>query len=309
MTIHLGVPSVSPSFALDLFQQTAYWQANTPPTWVFDYEHPVTGSIQARFPVWCEGTQALSPHKATFGGIAFAPDLEMPVLQEFVEEIIQFLQNQGVKSLQVNCFAACYDAHAEAYFQLFTSLGFILLYEEYNQHLDLRKDFRQGLHPSARRRLAKCKRAGMYAQPLQGVLHPNVVYEFILAARQRKGYPMSISATSFAELFDKIPDAYMQWGVFDQQTLVATCTVVLVRKSQIAYYFLPADHPNYQAYSPSIFLIDAIVQYLQPLGFHLFDLGISSYRGVLNVGLARFKKNVGAIFSPKPCFVYGNNVG
>ncbi len=303
MIIHHGIPSTAPSFALDLFHQTAYWQANLPPTWVFDYQHPVTANIQARFPVWCEGTQAYSPRQATFGGVAFEPDLEMPVLQSFIEKVMQFLQKQGITSLQVNCFAGCYHANSEAYFRIFETLGFTLVHEEFNQHLDLKQDFQAHLHPSERRRIAKCTRAGLYTQLLPSDFDTALVYDLIVAARQRKGYPVSLSAQAFAALFSQMPSRYLQWGVFDQQTLVATCTMVLVRERQIAYYFLPADHPDYLAFSPSALLIQSLVHYAQQQGFALLDLGISSYRGVLNVGLARFKTNLGAIPSPKPCFV------
>jgi hypothetical protein len=65
-----------------------------------------------------------------------------------------------------------------------------------------------------------------------------------------------------------------------------------------------ADDDNFRVLSPVAMLCKEIVEDSQKNGIHIVDLGTASVAGVLDLGLARFKLNLGAIQTPKPTFAF-----
>ena len=98
--------------------------------------------------------------------------------------------------------------------------------------------------------------------------------------------------------FERFPDEYLLFGVFDKNKMVATSVSIKVN-SKILYCFYIGDALTYRAYSPVTKLVDGIYRYCQVHYFKLLDLGLSSDKGVLNQGLYAFKKTFGTFDSHK----------
>ena len=145
--------------------------------------------------------------------------------------------------------------------------------------------------------MRKAQKAGFVAQywenpPLE------TVYEFIGAARRRKGFPLTLPKAHFLQMFQSFPDHYHVFAVHDEAHLAAL-TVAVKIDAQVLYNFYPADAEEYLAYSPTVLLSAYIVDWAKEKGFSVLDLGIATEEGIPNIGLMRFKKNLGAIESVK----------
>ncbi len=74
-------------------------------------------------------------------------------------------------------------------------------------------------------------------------------------------------------------------------------------RDDILYTFLPASNPAYHAYSPLVLLMDGLFEYCQQQQIRLLDLGVSlDGNHQPKPSLLRFKRNLGALESPKVCF-------
>ena len=68
-----------------------------------------------------------------------------------------------------------------------------------------------------------------------------------------------------------------------------------------------ADHPEYRSLSPIALLCEEIISDARQRGIAVVDLGTASVNGFLDEGLARFKKNLGAISTLKISFETSTN--
>jgi hypothetical protein len=120
-------------------------------------------------------------------------------------------------------------------------------------------------------------------------------FDLLKLARQHKGYPLTTTKYNYEELPKVLSDCYYFIGAYKNEELIATCIGVKVT-SDILYYYLPATHPLYVQYSPSVLLLDNLYQLATELNIKYIDLGISNNQdGTLNHGLVKFKENMGGI--------------
>lgn len=262
-----------------------------------------TNSIVARFNCFVKNANALSPLRATFGGIEASPHLSELVLLDFIKKIIVWARQHPVQAIRINWYPAAYQP--SVYLGLKSALmqtGFTLLIQEVNQHLALTPSaMLETFSPNQVRRLKKCQQKGYQFRELSIDFLSD--YFLLLAnARSRKNIPLSLSLPAIEELFKKFPKNFFLFGILDDQILIAACVGVKINE-RILYYFLPADHPNYLTDSPSVMLIEQLGEWAKLRGFKLLDLGISSVNGVLNEGLYQFKQKLGGIETEKVVFL------
>jgi hypothetical protein len=170
-----------------------------------------------------------------------------------------------------------------------------------NFHLSVTAEPLEGrLHPSERRRLRKCRRAGLHFAEEPTPDLPSL-YNFVADCRRRRGFPVTLDYAGFEALFQHFPDQYRLFTVRDGSRLAALALGVRVSPG-ILYYFYPADDPAYQTYSPTVLLLTGMYGYAQLQGYALLDLGIATDAGRPNPGLIRFKRNMGAEPSLKLTF-------
>ncbi len=303
-------PYTQPNFGVDvdwfLFNQPKHWPSQSSESpysfyWLDNSQEIALASIH----IWVTHAQAISPLRASFGGFELSGQITAIEIQQFVREILQYLSTLGCSSLKLIQCPTCYQANSNILHQILVELGFQVCYTDHNQHLAVtEKPFYTQLHTSAKRRLNKCRQAGITAQLLKKPFNYEAIYQFIIAARIRKNYPISLTLNDFIQLHQQFSAEFKQCVVYDKQQLIATCTLIVVQQNNILYYFLPADHANYLPFSPSIMLIETLYVYAQEQGYEILDLGISSTQGQINEGLFRFKQNLGAITSSKSTYLY-----
>jgi Acetyltransferase (GNAT) domain len=248
--------------------------------------------------------QAISPGRGPFGGFDSWAEVCPSLFRSFVFFVLENLRAEGISALQIVLPPVCYQAQQLAWIAILqeTFLGQIVE-SNLNQYL-WTNDGGLCLRDSTQRRLQKCILQGCIFEEWP---NPDLTffYDFIVAARQRKKLPMNIPRADFEQMFAIFPEKYPVFIVRKESVILAACVGVVVRSDSsgsdpnILYYFLPADHPDYQQWSPSVMLLWGLYEYAQEMGFDLLDLGISTANGLPNWGLINFKKNLGALSCPK----------
>jgi hypothetical protein len=261
------------------------------------------GTRDGRLVLFVREGEVHSPSQATFGGIEAAPEVPAGALHQLLDAAEAFVRSGGYTRLSIGQWPAAYapDLH-ERIGSVFRERGYRATRTELNQHLTVTGvPFEAGLHPSARRRLRKCREAGLvvaeWTEPDWSAVHT-----FVAAARRRKGYPMTLSEPELRTLGRRFPDEFRVFTVRDG-TELAALTVVIRLNARVLYTFYPADAERYLDHSPTILTTAGIYAYAQANGYGLLDLGTSSNGGVPNAGLVRFKQNLGAEPSEKVTFV------
>ena len=89
--------------------------------------------------------------------------------------------------------------------------------------------------------------------------------------------------------------------VYDIDMLIAVGVTIKINQD-ILYTFYLADNQQYLKYSPTIYLLSGIYEYCQQENIKLLDLGIATDKGILNEGLARFKRSLGGKLSQKKTY-------
>ena len=112
---------------------------------------------------------------------------------------------------------------------------------------------------------------------------------------------MTIDFDAFVSLFQKFPDEFKVFVVKDVEEIAALSVTIKI-KERIMYNFYPADSDKYLKYSPSVMLHEGLYKYAQSNHYEILDLGIATDKGIPNLGLMRFKKNLGAQESLKLTF-------
>lgn len=112
---------------------------------------------------------------------------------------------------------------------------------------------------------------------------------------------MTMSLEQLTEHFQKFPDNFQVFAVYDTQILMAIGVTIKINQD-ILYTFYLADNEDYLKISPTIFLLSGIYEYAQKGNYKILDLGIATDKGVLNEGLARFKRSLGGKLSEKKTY-------
>lgn len=263
-----------------------------------------TGRAEARCTFFVDADRAISPAAAPFGSIEFAETLPEPVLDAFIQALIDAVQATGaLTTLRLVNYPHCYAPEQAT--RLSVALlqhGFQRIEAHQTFFLPITPEsFEQTIIPAERRRLRKCREAGFQTAhwPL-----PNVseVVAFLEETRRQQGYALTIPTERLTYLLQTFPEQFVVFTVRDGVQLAALTVAVRVR-SDILYNFLPASLLAYRTFSPMVMLLDEIIAYCRRQNIQLLDLGTSLDGGHQpKPSLMRFKRNLGAQESPKPIF-------
>ncbi len=261
-----------------------------------------TQAIVAKFNGYLLDNQLLSPARAPFGGLEFDSNLNLEALHWFWQQIEQFLQKKSVKSIQIKSYPAAYAPDNSAHLShLFLQNGFQISQTDLNYHLNISLlGFENYLHPNEIRQLRKCQKANFNFELWQ---MPDLayVYQFIAAARTRKGYPMSLDFAAFQDLFSRFPADFQVFTVKNQTEIIALTVTVRVNEN-ILYNFYPADEAKYLIFSPLVLLHQGLYDYALANRYQMLDLGIATENTQPNFGLIQFKRKLGSKVSLKLTF-------
>lgn len=262
--------------------------------------NPLTRLADARCALFIDDQLAISPKAAPFGSIEFVETLPDSALNALIDSLEAEVQRLNVPTLRLTNYPHAYAVRqAERLVSLLQRRGYRVADQWLNFHINVSKrPLAERMHPSERRRVAKCQRSGFRVGHWA---HPPVdeVVRFIEQSRQQQGYPLTIASDRLKLLLRAFPDQYPVFAVWDADTLASLSVAVRVRHD-ILYNFLPADNQRYRTYSPAVLLTQGLYHFCQQQGVTLLDLGVClDAQRAPKPSLMRFKRNFGAVASWK----------
>jgi hypothetical protein len=255
-------------------------------------------NIRARFVLFIQDSEGLSPLRAPFGSFEFSEDFSGQGLEEFIYHIDNFAKEKKLSGLTITSWPGCYNPEkTEVLKKALLKNGFHILVEDHNYHLDVGDSFESFIHVSEKGKLNKSANAG-FRFSIGGRNDIPGIHNLVAEARKQRGHPLSMSLADYENMFSQFPDRYILFTLHDHNKLIAACTGVKIN-SQILYNFLGADDVGYKSYSPMVMLMKGVYGYCVDNGYKIFDLGIGTANGIVNPGLVQFKKYLGGKFSYK----------
>ncbi|TYZ07855.1 GNAT family N-acetyltransferase [Hymenobacter lutimineralis] len=288
-------------YLLPAYQEVA---SPSPMQWLFCLEDVHKRQTIGWLTVFATGAGAArNAYQAPFGGVQLAEAVPGEVLHRFLQAAQHYLRMQGIETLEIKCAPAAYSPrNAVRLAQSLTVLGYAIQLAEVNYHLDLTTSFEGVLHPSERRRLRKCQRAGLHFEQEPPLLLP-AAYEFIVQCRQEKNQHFSVDLARLQALFRRFPRDYFLFSVRDANGEWAALTIAVRVNGAVLYNFAPASPRAYNAFSPVVLLTAGLHHFGQANGMTLLDLGTSMLGQEPNFSLLRFKEHLGGVPSLK--FTFG----
>jgi hypothetical protein len=170
----------------------------------------------------------------------------------------------------------------------------VTLYEE-NYHLATNRAYEAHLHRSERRRLQRCRLAGLVVEQEPPFLL-QAAYEFIAACRRERGQSLSLSLARIEELFRVFPRQHFIFSVRKPGTGTWAAMSIAIQANQQVLYNLYHASPVVDNYlSPVVLLNEGLHAFTSASGAVAVDLGTSMLANGPNESLIRFKRNLGGI--------------
>ncbi|MFN4147497.1 MAG: GNAT family N-acetyltransferase [Runella sp.] len=244
-----------------------------------------------------------SPYRASFGSFEVVEHLSHRVFGEWLQGIEKFVKIQQISSLEIVHYPQCYAPAQSAFIKRgLLRQGFIIEKNFENHYFNVNQQpYVQHLHPSERRRLRKCQRAGFCFEEWFSP-NPEEVFAFIEQNRKALGYKLSFDLGQLKQWLYIFPEQFKVFAVKDDDTIVSLALVVRVGP-RVLYNFCPADRLLYRSFSPTVMLHEGLYQYCQKENISILDLGISvNAYGQPKQSLMRFKSKLGAVICPKMTF-------
>jgi hypothetical protein len=255
-------------------------------------------NIKARFTLFIQGSEGLSPFRAPFGSFEFAEDFSGKELEEFICKIDGFAKEKKLSRLTITSWPDCYNPENAAVLKkMLLKNGYQVIVEDHNYHLGTGSSFESLIHVSEKGKLNKSTNAG-FRFSVGGSDDIKSIHTLVAEARKQRGHPLSMNLGDYENMFLEFPDRYILFILYDHHKLIAACTGVKIN-SKILYNFLGADDINYKSYSPMVMLMKGVYDYCRGHSYQIFDLGIGTANGIVNPGLVQFKKYLGGKFSYK----------
>jgi len=244
-----------------------------------------------------------SPRRGTFGGFEFNRPLRVELMERFVDEVEQVLEENGARRIELLDPPANFDAcNAGVLANVLCRRGYVPQTPDLAYLLPIdRNPLWEKLKPSRRQRIHRCQREGITVAQLGPDRHKEV-YDVIAENRMTKHFPVTMSYDAIQEMVHAFPDRMIFFGAFDGDSMIASSICVKV-SSSVLYVFYWGDRSGYEHLSPVTLLAQCIYDYAQQAGFHTIDFGTATLAGVPIYGLISFKREIGCFPSPKPTYV------
>lgn len=231
----------------------------------------------------------LGPERGTYGGFAEAYDLQT----------MAALLDAAPQSCTIKLAPASHDL--ALFSRSMNSLhraGFMLAHVDLNYDMPVRElAFADRLADGARKKLAKCARAGFHSRTLER-REWSKAHRLLAENRERSGHTLALPLQRILDLEALLPGTHLFFGTFDGNRMIAAAICLRVRKDVLlCYAWGDAEKNNF---SPTTQLCERIYEEACFMGeIRLLDVGISTVNGVPDNGLISYKQSLGFRASAK----------
>ena len=295
-------PSYRYSFSPSIFNLPAHLDLQAKNGWrsFFILDEPEK-MVHALIHFHIEEDKAISPRRATYGGLEFNTEMPGEVLFNFISFFDKNLKAEGITHVHITASPEIYN-HRSA------EVSSFLLHHEYAiRRSDVSaaipvktKTLKEILHRSEKRRLEKAHTAGLTFRTI-GLDELPAIYKFIKACREKKGFDLSMSLGSLQETITAFKDNFFLFAVHDNERIAAASIAIKI-KENVLYEFYHDHDADYDHLSPVVMLVSGIYDFCLEKNIGLFDLGTSTSKDAPNFPLLHFKLLLGAQPSPKFTF-------
>ncbi len=258
--------------------------------------------VDGHFHVYVKGDTAKSIIQSPFGGIEFSDRVDNKTAFNFIEFCSSELKDQRIATLTVVNPPQVYNTDRQALIETFLlNNGFAISNAELSSVINVTtRPFSEILHPRKRRKLNQTLPFGLQFERLSASAL-NAVYDFIAEHRAVKNYVLSVSLDHLRNSMERLPGAYMIFGVYDKDRLVAASVAVLISKD-ILYHFISDHDRKLGEAKPALVLMLGIYNFCQANNIRLLDLGTSVKESQPNFKLIKFKTEIGGQLTNKFTF-------
>jgi hypothetical protein len=260
-------------------------------------EDPAAGRTLAQLHLSYDPATGLarSPSQAPFGAVQLAFGTSQLDIHQLINEVEAELRRLGLARLTMRGYPFAYDpAGAATLAEVLRQRGYRVALAEQNYHLDPARAYETHLHASERRRLHKCRRAGLFIEQEPAYLLPRA-YEFIRQCRQERGQALSLPLERVQALFRDFPREHFLFSVREPGGEWAALTVAIQVSAKVLYNFYPASPLRCNGLSPVVLLNEGLHTFARASGMSVLDLGTSTLDSGPNMSLLRFKRHLGGV--------------
>jgi hypothetical protein len=243
--------------------------------------------------------KALSPFRASFGGLEFVDELSENQLSDFLTFVTNDLNAVRVRKAIVKQLPFLKENPKVT--NSFLRSGFKIQLTEVDSFIKVAGDFTDLLQERKAKKLRSLKKEGWSFRSCDLRQLPET-YDFISKCREAKGYDLSMTLLELHQLASAFDDRIFLFQVIDRERIIAAAICIRV-KSNWLYDFYHDHDASFDADSPVLFLVDGIFDYCKRNSIDLVELGTSMHGDQVNEGLLEFKERLGAITVPKITFV------
>ena len=241
-----------------------------------------------------------SPGKATFGGI-WIPEGD-PTVSFYVDLFHTIFEKlESAKEIRIVLpplyfLPLKFSNQAVA----LSHLGFELTFLDVNFHIDIEKWTQNSMSKGNRKKIRQFNEDG--GQIVRASSNDFLTaYHVLRKNRENRGVKMTMDEVKFVENLVKLPGVYKTYLAKVGQDITGVAYLVRISE-EVNYVLFWGDDMNFRHLSPVASLLNFLIPESSRDGCSILDLGISSVDGVLDEGLARFKKNLGALETSKPVY-------
>ena len=239
-----------------------------------------------------------SPGRGPYGGFDVAEAVDDEGYDAFVAGAESALHRAGGRTIEVALPPLCHGQRHPHRLVALCRRGFRVVRQELNQAIPIGpRSFADQATQGTRKRIGKAVRAGVRAERLPRPEH-RAGYDAIVDNRRKKGRCMSMPWSDVEAMEAAFPARTHLFGAWHAGGLVAAALCVTVNP-RILYVHAWGETEGAEALSPVSLLAAEVYAFAQASGATLLDLGTSSVHGIVDPGLAGFKRSLGAAPSLK----------
>ncbi len=249
----------------------------------------------------------LSSFSAPFGGFLFIKEsIAIEYMDEAIDLVIEWGKTQNLESIKLTLPPPVYNEsfitkqvnslYRKGFQTSNIELNYIFFTEKFNN------DYLKSLDRKSRNNLNNALKQDLRFHKCEELEEKKLAYDIVEEHKKFKKYPMRMTWEQVFETTNIIEaDFFLLYH--NEDIPVASAMVYHVSESivQIIYW---GDDRNYANLRTMNFLAYKIFEYYYKLNYKIIDLGPSSENSIPNIGLCRFKENIGCDITTKMSFEY-----
>ena len=234
-----------------------------------------------------------SPVNGSYGGFEFDNNVTLEIKELFIKYVINLLDSKENRKIEITLAPEIYNLEQNTdNISILHRLNFKINKVEINQYINLfNYNFSSSVSYGNKKRINKCIKRGIEFKSID----PSNFFDafnIIKINRERKKYPLTMNWDSLNMMIKTFPDKFHIFGLIDNGKMIASSICINVI-NDILYVFYWGEIGGYEKESPIAFLSQNLINYASKKNFRILDIGTSSDNSVPNIGLHKFKQNIG----------------